>query len=159
MSRGRKQGKAEDSLAGLPDWAQKLARKYYTRTVSTFLLYGAVRDLQPLTTDEGGRAYGPLRTFLADELFGGRDHVLFYDRSSGVRAGSGGTGATPCTRSTPGGRSMRSTPPASRLVSCDHARTPGASVMTAPATRPNQSNPLTAVATSRAVARPQPPWR
>ena len=88
MSRGRKQSKAEDSLAGLPDWAQKLARKYYTRTVSTFLLYGAVRDLQPLTTDEGGRAYGPLRTFLSEELFGGRDHVLFYDRSSGVRSAS-----------------------------------------------------------------------
>ncbi|HET9452304.1 MAG TPA: AAA family ATPase [Aggregicoccus sp.] len=88
MSRGRKQSKAEDSLAGLPGWAQRLARKYYTRTVSTFLLYGAVRDLQPLTTEEGGRAYGPLRTFLSEELFGGRDHVLFYDRSSGVRSAS-----------------------------------------------------------------------
>jgi hypothetical protein len=70
MSRGRKQSKAEDSLAGLPGWAQRLARKYYTRTVSTFLLYGAVRDLQPLTTEEGGRDYGPLRTFLSEELFG-----------------------------------------------------------------------------------------
>jgi SpoVK/Ycf46/Vps4 family AAA+-type ATPase len=88
MSRGRKQSKAEDSLAGLPGWAQRLARKYYTRTVSTFLLYGAVRDLQPLTTEEGGRDYGPLRTFLSEELFGGRDHVLFYDRSSGVRSAS-----------------------------------------------------------------------
>ncbi|MBF5044327.1 ATP-binding protein [Aggregicoccus sp. 17bor-14] len=88
MSRGRKLNSTDDALAGLPGWAQKLARKYYTRTVSTFLLYGAVRDLQPLTTEEGARAYGPLRSFLTEELFGGRDHVLFYDRSSGVRSAS-----------------------------------------------------------------------
>ena len=41
--------------------------------------------------------------------------------------------------------------------SCIQARVPGASVMTEPATRPNQSNPLTAPATSSAVASPQPP--
>ena len=52
---------------------------------------------------------------------------------------------------------MRSPPPASRLVACIQARVPGASVMTEPATRPNQSKPLTAPATSRAVASPQPP--
>lgn len=76
----------DDPIAGLPGWAQTLAKRYYTKTVSTFLLYGAVRDLQPLTLDSGGRGFGTLRTFLSDELFGGRDHVLFYDRSSGIRA-------------------------------------------------------------------------
>ena len=35
------------------------------------------------------------------------------------------------------------------------ARVPGASVTTAPATRPNQSKPLTALATSSAVASSQ----
>ena len=40
--------KASDPLADLPPWAQKLAQAYYTKTVSTFLLHGAVRDLQPL---------------------------------------------------------------------------------------------------------------
>ena len=35
-------------LADLPRWAQTLAQRYYTKTVSTFLLYGAVRDLQPV---------------------------------------------------------------------------------------------------------------
>jgi SpoVK/Ycf46/Vps4 family AAA+-type ATPase len=75
-----------DPLAGLPGWARKLAQKYYTKTVCTFLLYGAVRDLQPTTQEDGGRGFAPLRTFLSEELFGGRDHVLFYDRSSGVRA-------------------------------------------------------------------------
>ena len=74
------------------------------------------------------------------------------------RAGAGsGSGAIPCTRSTPGGRCIRSPPPASRLVARIHARVPGASVITEPATRPNQSKPLTAPATISAVARPQPP--
>ncbi len=75
-----------DPLGDLPGWAQKLAQRYYTRTVSTFLVYGAVRDLQPITSEDGSRGFGNLRAFLADELFGGRDHVVFYDRSSGIRA-------------------------------------------------------------------------
>jgi AAA+ superfamily predicted ATPase len=79
--------KASDPLADLPPWAQKLAQAYYTKTVSTFLLHGAVRDLQPLGPDDS-RSYGPLKAFLTEELFGGRDHVLYYDRSSGIRAGT-----------------------------------------------------------------------
>lgn len=78
--------KRDDPLASLPPWAQKLAQRYYTRTVSTFVVYGAVRDLQPTTKAEGGRDFANLKTFLSDELFGGRDHVVFYDRSSGIRA-------------------------------------------------------------------------
>ncbi|RYZ31269.1 MAG: AAA family ATPase, partial [Myxococcaceae bacterium] len=85
MTKVRKVNKA-DPLADLPRWAQQLARKYYTKTVSTFLLYGAVRDLQPLQLEDGGRGFGTLKTFLSEELFGGRDHVLFYDRSSGIRS-------------------------------------------------------------------------
>ncbi|MFN7132923.1 MAG: AAA family ATPase, partial [Myxococcales bacterium] len=81
--------KTDNPFESLPKWAQKLAEKYYTRTVSTFLLHGAVRDLQPMSTEDGGKVYVPLKTYLAEELFGGRDLVLYYDRSSGVR------GATP----------------------------------------------------------------
>jgi len=77
--------KASDPLADLPPWAQKLAQAYYTKTVSTFLLHGAVRDLQPLGPADD-RSYGPLKQFLTEELFGGRSHVLHYDRSSGIRA-------------------------------------------------------------------------
>lgn len=78
--------KTNDPLAALPSWAQKLAQRYYTRTVSTFVVYGAVRDLQPVTREDGGKDFQNLRQFFADELFGGRDHVVFYDRSSGIRA-------------------------------------------------------------------------
>jgi SpoVK/Ycf46/Vps4 family AAA+-type ATPase len=78
--------KTDNPLAELPAWAQKLAQKYYTRTVSTFIVYGAVRDLQPVTKDGGGRDFANLKTFLGAELFGGRDHVIYYDRSSGIRS-------------------------------------------------------------------------
>jgi len=87
MAKVRRLSKA-DPLADLPGWARKLAERYYTKTVSTFLVYGAVSDLQPLTLEDGTRGFGTLRSFFADELFGGRDHVVFYDRSSGIRAAS-----------------------------------------------------------------------
>jgi SpoVK/Ycf46/Vps4 family AAA+-type ATPase len=78
--------KTNDPLAGLPSWAQKLAQRYYTRTVSTFVVYGAVRDLQPVTRDDDTVEFANLKQFFSDDLFGGRDHVVFYDRSSGIRA-------------------------------------------------------------------------
>src|SRR3954449_6348427 len=76
---------AADPLASFPPWARTLAERYYTKTVSTFILHGAVRDLQPADDGKGGRRFVPLRTFLSDELFGSRDLVVFYDRSSGIR--------------------------------------------------------------------------
>ena len=90
MAKARRLNKG-DPLAGLPGWARKLAERYYTKTVSTFLLYGAVRDLQPITLEDGTMGFGTLKTFLSDELFGGREHVIFYDRSSGIRASSSET--------------------------------------------------------------------
>jgi AAA+ superfamily predicted ATPase len=83
--RSRSASTAADPLAALPDWARKLAERYYTKTVTTFLIHGAVRDLQPADDGQGGKKFVPLRTFLADELFGTRDLVIFYDRSSGIR--------------------------------------------------------------------------
>ena len=51
MARVRKN--KSDPLAGLPQWGQKLAQRYYTKTVSTFIVYGSVRDLQPTTAEDG----------------------------------------------------------------------------------------------------------
>jgi SpoVK/Ycf46/Vps4 family AAA+-type ATPase len=92
MAKPRKAAAKDSGLGALPAWAQKLAEQYYTRTVSTFLLHGAVRDLQPSTDEQGHRTWVTLKQFLSDDLFGGRDHVLFYDRSGGIR------GATPETQ-------------------------------------------------------------
>ncbi len=67
----------------MPDWAQTLSEKYYSRTLSMFVLYGSVRDLVPL--DRGGTIeYVPLLTFLQQSLFGRRDLVLTYDRGGGL---------------------------------------------------------------------------
>ena len=79
-----------DPLAHYPTWARELARRYFTKTINQFVLHGNVRDLVPAEGPpapgggRGGRVYLPLRQFLADDLFAGRDVVVFYDRSDGI---------------------------------------------------------------------------
>lgn len=69
--------------AQLPEWAQTLSEKYYSRTLSMFVLYGNVRDLVPL--DRGGTVeHVSLLPFLNEALFGRRDLVLTYDRGGGL---------------------------------------------------------------------------
>src|SRR5260370_42453144 len=77
--------RSQDPLASFPPWARMLAERYYTKTISTFILHGAVRDLQPSDDGKGGHRFVPLRNFLSDDLFGTRALVVFYDRSSGIR--------------------------------------------------------------------------
>ena len=67
-----------------PDWAKEFARKYFTKTMTQFILYGNVRDLVPSEDAEGNKTWGSLHDFLVEELFAARDIVLFYDRSSGI---------------------------------------------------------------------------
>ena len=67
----------------MPDWAQSLSEKYYSRTLSVFVLYGNVRDLVPLNRD-GTTEYVPLLTFLHQGLFGRRNLVMTYDRGGGL---------------------------------------------------------------------------
>ncbi|MCS3676475.1 SpoVK/Ycf46/Vps4 family AAA+-type ATPase [Salinibacter ruber] len=70
--------------AHYPLWARELARKYFTKTVSTFILHGDIRDVVPTEDRDGARIYPPLRRFLTDDLFAARDVVVFYDRSAGI---------------------------------------------------------------------------
>ena len=67
-----------------PEWAREFARKYFTKTLAEFILFGNVRDLVPTIDEKGNRAYLPLRDFLIEDLFAARDIVLFYDRSGGI---------------------------------------------------------------------------
>lgn len=67
-----------------PEWAKEFARKYFTKTITEFVLYGNVRDYVPSVNEAGNRTYLPLRNFLLDDLFSARDIVLFYDRSGGI---------------------------------------------------------------------------
>ncbi len=70
--------------AHYPPWARELARKYFTKTVSTFVLHGDIRDVVPTEDRNGARIYPALRRFLTDDLFAARDVVVFYDRSAGI---------------------------------------------------------------------------
>ena len=85
----------EDPLAGYiahyPEWARTLARRYFTKTLNQFIVHGSVRDLVRTEDQDGRTTYVSIRDFLADDLFAGRDLVLFYDRSSGLHFVDSGT--------------------------------------------------------------------
>ena len=67
-----------------PIWSQECAKKYLSRTLNTFLLHGNVHDLVSIVSNESVSEFMRLKEFLADEFFGARDIVLFYNRASGV---------------------------------------------------------------------------
>lgn len=69
-------------IESYPDWAKELAQKYLSRTVNQFILHGNVHDMVPLKKEAS--SFIRLKTFLAEEFFGARDYVVFYDRSSGI---------------------------------------------------------------------------
>jgi AAA+ superfamily predicted ATPase len=71
------------SLEILPDWARELSEKYYSRTLSMFVLHGNVRDLVPVRRN-GKLEFVSLHEFLREALFGTRDLVLTYDRGGGI---------------------------------------------------------------------------
>jgi AAA+ superfamily predicted ATPase len=66
-------------LDALPGWARELSEKYYSRSYAVFVLYGNVRDLEPLRQN-GTTDFLSLDDFLSHGLFGQRDLVLHYDR-------------------------------------------------------------------------------
>ncbi len=66
-----------------PLWAQHLAKKYLSRTLNQFIIHGNVNDLVPIKEKKKNR-YVRLKSFMAEEFFGARDFVLFYDRASGI---------------------------------------------------------------------------
>jgi AAA+ superfamily predicted ATPase len=70
-------------LDSLPAWARELTERYYSRTLSMFVLHGNVRDLAPLRRD-GATSFLPLNRFLREGLFGKRDLVVTYDRGGGL---------------------------------------------------------------------------
>lgn len=65
-----------------PGWATELAKKYLSRTLNQFILHGNVHDLVHLKGEK--ERFDRMKTFLADDFFGSRDLVLFYDRATGI---------------------------------------------------------------------------
>jgi len=66
-----------------PHWAQQLAKKYLSRTLNQFILHGNVHDLVPVNSEKPVK-FQRLKTFMAEDFFGARDIVIFYDRASGI---------------------------------------------------------------------------
>ncbi len=71
-----------------PRWARELGRAYYTGTTSMFLLHGNTDDLVR-TTDGEDVDYCVLPEFLASQIFGTWDVVLYYDMTRPPRALAG----------------------------------------------------------------------
>lgn len=65
-----------------PEWASRFAKKYLSRTLNQFIIHGNVHDMVRVKSDPD--RFDRLKTFLADDFFGSRDLVLFYDRATGI---------------------------------------------------------------------------
>ncbi len=78
---------ANNHLDALPPWARELTEKYYSRTISMFIVDGNVRDLVPFKRATS-LEFVPLQRFFRDALFGSRDLVITYDRGGGLTFGN-----------------------------------------------------------------------
>ncbi len=68
----------------LPAWAQELSYKYCSKTANLYILHGNIRDLLPHKMNEGEFIFARIQEYVSEVLFGNRDIIVFYDRSSGV---------------------------------------------------------------------------
>ena len=68
----------------LPSWAQELSYKYCSKTANLYILSGNIRDFLPHKMKEGEFNFARIQDYVAEVLFGNRDIIAFYDRSSGV---------------------------------------------------------------------------
>jgi AAA+ superfamily predicted ATPase len=73
-----------------PAWAAELSELYFSGSTSMFVLHGNVHDMVPLSGE--GSSYGSLSDFLAEQVFGRWDLVLYYDLARGLRAFAGRDG-------------------------------------------------------------------
>jgi SpoVK/Ycf46/Vps4 family AAA+-type ATPase len=68
----------------LPDWAQELSYKYCSKTANLYLVYGNIRDFLPHKSREGEFIFVRINEYISEVLFGNRDIIIYYDRSSGI---------------------------------------------------------------------------
>lgn len=72
-------------IKSLPGWARTMVTKYYTKTITQFTLYGNVHDLVPMTDENNKLVFTTLNDFLSKTIFGSREIIIYYDRSSGIK--------------------------------------------------------------------------
>lgn len=68
----------------LPSWAQDLSYKYCSKTANLYILHGNIRDFLPNKMLEGEFVFVRMQEFISEVLFGNRDIIAYYDRSSGI---------------------------------------------------------------------------
>ena len=68
----------------LPFWAQELAYKYCSKTANLYIVHGNIRDFLPHQMNDNEFNFVKIQDYIAEVLFGNRDIIVFYDRSSGV---------------------------------------------------------------------------
>ncbi len=68
----------------LPYWAQELSYKYCSKTANLYIIHGNIRDFLPNKMHEGEFVFVRIQEFISEVLFGNRDVIAYYDRSSGI---------------------------------------------------------------------------
>lgn len=68
----------------LPAWAQELSYKYCSKTANLYVIHGNIRDFLPHKMNEGEFIFVKIQEYVSEVLFGNRDVIAYYDRSSGV---------------------------------------------------------------------------
>ncbi|MDA8409016.1 MAG: AAA family ATPase [Treponema sp.] len=68
----------------LPTWAQELSYKYLSKTANLYIVHGNIRDFLPHKMNEGEFMFVRIQEYISEVLFGNRDVIAFFDRSSGV---------------------------------------------------------------------------
>ncbi len=68
----------------LPFWAQELSYKYLSKTTNLYIVHGNIMDFLPHQMREGEFSFTRIQTYISEVLFGNRDIIVYYDRSSGI---------------------------------------------------------------------------
>jgi len=68
----------------LPYWAQDLSYKYCSKTTNLYIVHGNIRDFLPNKMVEGEFIFVRIQEFISEVLFGNKDIIVYYDRSSGI---------------------------------------------------------------------------
>jgi AAA+ superfamily predicted ATPase len=68
----------------LPSWAQELSYKYCSKTANLYIVNGNIRDFLPHKMNEGEFLFVKIQEYISEVLFGNKDVIAFFDRSSGV---------------------------------------------------------------------------
>ena len=76
--------KNKDYIDTLPDWAREFANKYGSKTANLYILHGNIRDYLPHQSNIGEFTFTRIQDFIAEQIFGNQNIIVFYDRSSGV---------------------------------------------------------------------------